>query len=110
MNRVKFTLPDVGLREISGMVSLEDGFVVLKLKSAIVGLLDEKNQTVKIEPSALLELRIKRGLIHDILILRPKKIDLLDVVPGDHPTYIKLKVKRKYREELDLLVRAFYNL
>ena len=108
MLRVPFTLPDVGLREIKGMVYIADGFLVINFKDALLGIADVEE--VKIEPAALSDLYVKKGLLIDKLVVEPKSIALLDVIPGDHPSSVKLKVWRKYRTELYQIVDGFYDL
>jgi hypothetical protein len=110
MNRIPFTLPDVGLREIRGLVYLEDGFLVLRIKNAVLGLADEKRDMIKIEPKALRDVRIERGLFRDRLVIRPRRADLLDAVPGEHPSAVTLRVGRKHRAALMRLVDEFETL
>jgi len=76
MNRIKFTLPSVGLlelTEVEGMVWVEDGFLVLEIKQSLAGLVDTDNEVVKIEPDALKEIYLQRRLFKDRLVLVPKK-------------------------------------
>lgn len=110
MNRVAFTLPDVGLREVKGMVYVDEGFLILKVQSAIAGLVDEQKDMIKIEPTALQELSIKRGVFRDRLVIQPKSVELLELVPGDHPSAVELRVWTKYRKDLERLVDEFYDL
>jgi hypothetical protein len=110
MNRIPFALPDVGLREIRGLVYLEDDFLVLRIKNAVLGLVGEKKDLIKIEPKALRDLRIERGLFRDRLVIRPKRADLLDAVPGEHPSAVTLRVGRKHRSDLMRLVDDFETL
>lgn len=110
MNRVAFTLPDVGLREVRGLVYIEEGYLVLQIKNALLGVLDAEKDTFKIEPGALEEVRIKRGFFKDRLVLTPKKADLLDAVPGEHRSAVELRVWRKYRQDLERLVEEFDEL
>ncbi len=107
MNRITFTLPDVGLREIRGMVYVADGFLVLKIQNALLGMLDTEKEIVRIEPGALEDLRIKRGLFVDRLVLQPRRMDLLDLIPGEHRVAVQLRVWRKYRRELERLIEEF---
>lgn len=106
MIRIPFTLPDVGLREIRGLVYLDEGFLVLRMQNALLGVLDTEQDTFKIEPRALAEIRIRRGLLRDRLVIAPKRMELLDLVPGEHLSSVELRVWRKYRPELQRLVAA----
>lgn len=97
MYRLPFTLPDVGLREVKGFVSLEEEFVVIELETAVAGLVDKEETVIKVAPSALDEAWFKTGLVRDKLCLAPKKADLLKAVPGDHAREVAFRVPRKHR-------------
>lgn len=100
MNRVAFTLPDVGLREIRGMAYVDEGFLVLRIEDKLLGLIDPEKHVVKIEPGALRDVRVKKGLFRDRLVIEPKGMELLDLIPGEHPVAVELRVKRKFRPYL----------
>ncbi len=110
MNRVAFTLPDVGVREVKGMVYVDDGYLVIKVESAIAGLIDTEKDLVKIEPSALETLEIKRGIFRDRLVVKPKGMELLELIPGNHASAVELRVWTKYRNDLQAVVNDFYDL
>ncbi len=110
MSRVPFTLPDVGLREVKGMISVEDDFLEIRVNSKILGLIDEDVDVIKIEPSAIVLVQIKNGLLKSKLILTPKKSELLDLIPGDHASSVSFKIKNKYRTELAVLVAQLNQL
>lgn len=104
MIRIPFTLPDVGLREIEGMISIEDEFIVLDLSDKLLGLVDLDEKTIKIEPAALREVRLQRRPFKDRLILVPKKKALLDAVPGKHASEVRLRIWRTQRSETERLL------
>jgi hypothetical protein len=107
MNRIKFTLPGIGmmeLREVEGLVWMEDDLLVIEVKHKLLGILDEETETVKIEPSALNDVYIKTGLFKDRLVLVPKKRDLLEVVPGKHINDVRLRIWRSKRRQTRQLV------
>ena len=104
MNRLEFTLPDVGLREIEGMVWVEDGFLVIQMSNKLLGLVDEDRETIKIEPSALRDIRIQKRPFKDRLVLAPKRRDLLEVVPGNHANDVRLKIWRTKRSQTEQLI------
>lgn len=110
MNRITFTLPDVGLREIRGMVYVADGYLVLKVQNALLDELDVEKDIVKIEPTALADVWIKRGLLRDRLVLEPKRRELLDLIPGEHRNALELRIWRKYRDDLIRLVEEYQEL
>lgn len=107
MNRISFTLPDVGLREIKGLAYVEDDYLVLRVENALLGLIDQEAEVVKIEPSALQSVEHRRGIFRDRLVLRPKQPTLLDVIPGDHVTSVELRVPRKERPILEALLDEY---
>ena len=49
MNRVTFKLRDTGIRGVKGLAFVEDGFLVLKMQIAIMGLIGRNRETVKID-------------------------------------------------------------
>ena len=104
--RVPFTLPDVGLREIEGMVGVEEGFVTIELTNKLLGLIDEDREIIKIEPTALREVRLQRRPFKDRLILAPKKRDLLDLIPGKHASDVRLRIWRTNRSDTEQLLIA----
>lgn len=110
MHRVPFTLPEVGLREVKGFVYLDDGFLVLRIQETLLGIADSGEDVFKIEPAALHDLHVKRGWFRDKLVVAPKTMELLEAVPGEHVTSVDLRVARKYREDLERLVDAFWTM
>lgn len=104
MNRLEFTLPDVGLREIGGLVWVEDGFVVIQLSNKLIGLVDEEKDIIKIEPTALRDIRIQKRPFKDRLILAPKRRDLLDAIPGKHANDVRLRIWRTKRSKTEQLI------
>lgn len=92
------------------MAYVEDGFFVLKIQDSLLGMLDAETDILKIEPGALKKVYIKRGLIGDRLVLEPRRAELLDAIPGEHTVAVELRVRRKYRQELEALVDAFDTL
>jgi hypothetical protein len=110
MHPIDFSLPDVGLREINGTVYVQDGFLVLHLRNALLGAVDVEKDLIKIEPQALEELYIRYGVFKDRLVIRPKQATLLDLVPGEHDLVIQLRVWRTARPDLEQLVGTFETL
>jgi hypothetical protein len=104
MTRISFTLPDVGLRELRGTAHVEDGFLVINIEDALLGLADAQRTTLKVAPEALSDVRIDRGLFRDKLIVEPKRASLLDAVPGTHRSDLRLRVSRKQRRDLERLL------
>ena len=107
MNRIEFTLPDVGLREIEGFVWIEDGYLILEVTDKLLGLVDADSNLIKIEPNALTDLHIKYRPFKDRLVLSPKKVDLLEAVPGKHASNVQLKIWKTKRKQVMELVAEF---
>ena len=99
MSSIPFKLPDAGLREVSGTLYLEDELIVLEIETTLFGEWDPENKVVEIEPGALVEVRFLAGFLRDKLVLRPRKRDLLSVVPGTHREELVLKIKKRYRDD-----------
>ena len=106
MNSIPFELPDIGLREISGTLSLDSEFLVFHVEDALIGEFDKDHFTIQVEPRALANIRLDRGIVRDRICIRPKKRDLLAVMPGQYAEELQLKVWRIHREQAERLVSA----
>ena len=104
IERIPFTISDDGLDEIAGYVYLDDDFLVIDAKSAFLGLGKGDRQVVKVAPTALFDIDLDRGVIRDKLRIAPKRLELLEAVPGDHAREVVLYVYRKHRPLLEDLV------
>lgn len=108
MSPVPFRVPDVGLREIRGHLYLEgDEYLVFDVENALVGELDRNRHLIKVAPRALREVDLAKGRFHDRLHIRPKSRDLLEAMPGSFNDELKLKIRRKHRDDV---VRLIYEL
>lgn len=110
MLRIPFSLPDVGLREVNGLVYVEDGYLKIRLKDAFLGEFDEDRRTIQVEPDALRSLDLRRGLLRDRLVIVPWRSELLEAVPGEHANAVELRVRRKHRADLEALIDDFDRL
>lgn len=104
MDRIPFTLPDDSLREITGFVHFDGEFVVIDVRSKLIGLLDEQRNVIKVALSALESVRLKGGLFRDKFIVRPRSFELLEAVPGEHDREVALRTKRRHRDRVEDLV------
>lgn len=106
MMRIPFKLPDIagGLREGKGLLFLDDEFLVFEVSTALLGEFAADSAVIKIEPAALEEIRLERRLFFDRLYVRPKKGDLLEAMPGRHDFEVELRVRRRYRPDLERLL------
>ena len=105
MDRIPFTLPDInyGLTEITGFLYLEQEFLVFEVETAVFGEFDKEQRIIKVEPSALEAVYLERGWLKDQLLIRPKKRELLEALPGDFASEVPLKIKRKHRRKTERL-------
>lgn len=106
MSGIPFQLPDIGLREINGTVYLDDEFLVFEVEDAFIGEFDKEHMVIKVEPAALADIRLDRGIIRDRLYIRPKKRDLLTVMPGTYGEALPLKMWNTQRPRAERLVEA----
>lgn len=104
IGRIPFKLPDDGLHEVEGFVYLDDGLLVLDVKRAFLGIGEGTRTFVKVAPTALSDVVLDRGLVRDKLRLFPKRLDLLEAVPGKHPREVVLRIARKHRPWTEDLV------
>ena len=108
MISIPFEISEVhaGFSEAKGILRMEDEFLVFQVQIVTLGMFKQKPEIIKIEFSAIDEIRHERRLVSDRLYVRPKRVQLLDVMPGKHAIEVKLKIKRKYRTRMLLLVDA----
>lgn len=104
IGRIPFKLPDDGLHEIEGFVYLADGLLVLDVKRAFLGIGDGDRKIIKVAPTALDDVVLERGLVRDKLRVCPRRLDLLEAVPGTHPREVVLRIGRKHRPWAEDLV------
>lgn len=106
LKSVPFQLPDTdfGLTEVKGLLYLEEEFLVFDIGTGTPGGAQQSQQVVKIEQRALASIETKRGMMHDQILVHPKKPDLLKVMPGKHEQALKLKIPKKNRLDAEHLV------
>ncbi len=100
MERIPFVLPDVGLREISGHLYVENDFLVIELLDALMGEFDKEKKVIEIEPAALEVLQLDTGIFKDKLVVRTYSSEFLKHIPGDHEGEVVFRCWRKYRDGL----------
>lgn len=104
IERIPFSISDDGLDEIEGYVYLDDDLLVIDVKSAFLGLGQGDRQVIKVAPTALHDVRLDMGVVRDKLRIIPKRLELLETVPGKHPREVVLRIYRKHRQLLEDLV------
>lgn len=106
MSPIPFSLPDLnmGFTEVKGAVYMDEEFLVLDIETSLFGEINTGDSIIKVEPTALREVRIETRIFRDRLVLVPKKRDLLDAVPGSHKGELQLRIWRKHRPKTHELV------
>lgn len=104
MDPIPFQLPDVGLREFHGTLSIDPEFLVFAVEDALIGEFDKERFVVKVEPKALADIRLEQGIIRDRIYVRPKKRDLLAVMPGRYANELPLTIWSIYRTRANQLI------
>lgn len=91
---LRFRLPDAGVKEIHGLLYLEDDLLVFDLLMGLSTEFLDDHQLVKIEPPALREIAYSSSLTRAYVRVRPKKDTLLKAIPGDYERELKLKLAK----------------
>lgn len=107
VDSIPFQLADtsMGLKEHNGLVYLDAEFLVFEVQSGISGGRKDDQKIIKIEPSALVSLRLEHGMVKDTLYVQPKKETLLSVMPGSYKDTLKLSIAKRYRDAAEALVQ-----
>ncbi len=105
MDSIPFKLADtdLGLTENSGLLYLDNEFLVFEILSGFSGVKRSESQIIKIEPSALEDVRLDHGRLKDVLYIKPKKAELLLAIPGKHKVEVKLKISKRHRRAAENL-------
>ena len=108
LGSIPFSIPSASqhFSEVTGLIYLDDEFLVFELQSGLPGLSRNSDDIIKIEPKALAHIHLNTALLKDVLYIRPKKEQLLTVIPGDRVEAVRLKINNTYRSEVKRLVEA----
>lgn len=111
MASIPFDIPELddGFSEATGLLFLEEEFLVFDLVVKKFGLFEQPRETVKAEFAVIDHIRLERGIFKDKICIVPKRLELLRAIPGKHKAELRLKVSKAYRDDvLDLIdtVRA----
>ena len=106
LESIPFRLPSthLGLTEVRGILFLEEEFLVFEIASGLPGGTHKERQKIKVEVAALNAILYERGILRDTLMIRPKKYDLLSVMPGQHKEALRLSIRKQHREATEQLV------
>ena len=95
---------NMGFQEHWGLLYMEEEFVVLDLHSGLSGVTRAERHVIKIDPVAIMSIRLGKGGLKDTVFIEPKKDTLLRVLPGDHRDEIRLKLKKEHRQAAARLI------
>ena len=98
MTRIPFEIDSNHGHEITGLVFLEDEFLVFEVQVRKWSLYKEPQEKVKAELAVIEHIRFDTGFFSDKIFVVPKRSALLEAIPGDHKGELKLKVSKRYRE------------
>jgi hypothetical protein len=89
-----------GLAETEGMARIDGDALLLEFRTrdAILGVVRSDLQEIVIPLSDLASAEYKKGFFGAKLILRGRKLKVLDPVPGSKAGEVGLGIARKYRE------------
>ncbi|SRR5690606_37039483 len=106
MQSVPFKIDEVhgGFTEAGGAVYVDGDDLVFEIETALMGMWNRKTRTYRLDLTDLEDVRHKRTLAGDKLLLRTRPLDLLSVIPGAREGTLTLKVKRKDRRALNALL------
>ena len=99
MASLPFKISDSRGHEVSGLLYLEDEFLVFEVQVRKWGLYEEPREKVKVEYGALDQVRFKPGFFKDHVYVVPKRTALLEAIPGSHEGEIDLLVAKRYRDQ-----------
>ena len=108
---VKFHTPDAMLTEAVGMVRIEDRRLVLEFetKDAFFGAYRSGVQELEIFPDDVADVRYKQNVFRTELMIRAKSMKQVDLVPGSKHGEVRLRFKRRHREDARQLASFLQN-
>ena len=106
MTSVPFSIPNAhrGASEMRGTVCVEGDDVVIEIQVKLFSLFKRPPRTFRFDVTDLEEVRHKRGLFGDTVVLRTRPMERAAEVPGSANGELTLKVKRARRRDLDRLL------
>lgn len=104
MASIPFEIYDNRGHKVSGLVYLEEAFVVFEVQVKKWGLYNEPSEKVKAELGVITAIRFEPGIFGDRIYVVPKRMELLEAIPGDHKGELKLKIAKRHRDEAQRFV------
>jgi hypothetical protein len=95
-------MPDNGLRERSGTVTVEGDELVVRIEDKLLGILDADRTTIRIDADALADVVVRRRPLYDRLVVVPVKAAALDAIPGLNGA-LEMRIWRGHRRALEEL-------
>jgi hypothetical protein len=102
---IPFSLPDVGVAEVKGVLYLESDYLMLEVVSGLPGVTRSRTRRVEVAIEAIGHIRFEKGLRKDSIFLDCGE-ELLDVIPGRHAGELRMRVSRRHRPDASLLVKV----
>lgn len=99
MERIPFEIHDSRGHKVGGLLFLEDEFLVFDLQVRRWGLVKQPPETVKAELKVIERITFEQGFFGDRILVVPRRIELLDAIPGDHKGEVHLKIAKRYRSD-----------
>lgn len=103
--RIPFEISVDDINEAAGFLYLEDDYLVFEYHILKWGVIRGEHAIVKTERGVIDELRVRRGLFKDRLVIATHSLKLLQEIPGRHASEIELRVKKRYRREVEAFLQ-----
>lgn len=100
-----FSLPDAGVSEVKGVLYLESDHIILEVVSGLPGVTESQTMRVRIALEAIDALGFENGVIKDSIFLDSSE-EILEVIPGRHTGQLRMRVRRRHRQDSELLVKV----
>ncbi len=102
---IPFSLPDVGVTEVKGVLYLESETLVLEIVSGLPGVTHSRTRRVEVAIDALDGIRFETGAWRDSILLRGSR-ELLEAIPGHHVGELRMRTRRRHRDDASLVARV----
>lgn len=106
MTSIPFATGDIhgGFSEGQGALRLDGDEIVIEVQVKVFGMFEQSAQTFRFELTDLESVEHKRGPFSDAITLRTTPMGLVSKVPGASDGQLRLKIKRRYRPDVDALL------
>lgn len=104
MDSIPFEISDDHGHKITGLMLLEEEYLVFEIQVLEWSISRLPTQIVKAELAVVNHIWFKQGIFKDRIFVVPKRSELLEAIPGTHKGEIRLKVAKRYREQAQQFV------